>query len=168
LREPLPGSDELVKVVPSENGTSLTANDVRVATKLLGQGGDVKVEGFSSLKLAEDFDLVSISRMVAEEDGLRVAAKVIADYDPAAYLVVLANARRPVKELTDILGPAETSTITEEMLQIPEAIEVAFQHKVTVTWLEYDWLAFASVDGKIVAAKVLPMKLIESEKTKRK
>jgi hypothetical protein len=150
--------------MPVGNGTALTAEKVRAATKLLGRGGDVKVEGFSSFKSAQDFDLASISRIVAEEDGLQKAAKAIAVYDSAAYLFVLANARHAVKELTDILGFAEKTTTAEESFRIPEATEVASQHKVTVTWHEYNWLAFASVDGKIVAARVLPKKVVDSQK----
>ncbi len=157
--EPKATAPEMKGAVPA-----LTADQVRAARKLLGQGGDVKVEGFSSFKSAQDFDLPSISRLVAEDDGLQKAAKALADHDPATHLFVLANARRPVNELIGILGPAEKTTRAEESFRIPEATEVGFQHKVTVTWHEYNWLAFASVEGKIVAARVSPKKFVESQK----
>lgn len=134
--------------------------------KLLGKGGDVKVEGFSSFESAKNFDLAAVTRLVAEEDGFQKAAKAVAAHDPAAYFFVLANARRPLKELTEILGPAEKTATSEENFRIPEATEIAFQQKVSVTWHEYNWLAFGAVNGKIVAARVMPKKLIEAEKTK--
>lgn len=158
--------DGPAEAAPSGKAAALPADKVRAATKLLGRGGDVKVEGFSSFESARDFKLASISRMVGEEDGLQRAAKALADYDPAAYLFVLANARHPVKELTDVLGPAEKTTTAEESFRIPEATEVGLQHRVSVTWHEYDWFAFASVDGKIVAARVLPKKFVASQKAK--
>ena len=126
------------------------------------------VQGFSSLESAQNFDLNSAQRLVGEPDGLYKAARAVAAHDPAAYLFVLANARRPLKDMTDILGEPEKTSAAEERFRIPEATEEAFQPKVKVTWHEYGWLSFGSVDGKIVAARVVPKLLIDAGKETKK
>jgi hypothetical protein len=136
---------------PTHAATATQNREAKIssALKLLGQAADVRVSG-PDYKTAEEVFAVAKAALDNKplQGALKTAAKQVGAKYSNTFLRVTTTARVQAMQLRQILGEPDSVEAATETVGLGDEA-----HKVSVTWLKYDWCHFGVDDNAVTMVR---------------